>query len=164
MSRPDLIVYTISRETVESGSHEHILRTFDVSSMSPRQIADMQGRVLFCFSGYDAHPDEIYAIPEVRKWIREWSQKWPYWLHFFTLQNDFLKVLYLARLESLTMSRRDTTGICGVSLDTVELVRLLMRDLNASHTLALNAGLSPVDVALRRDAIIAFFGIEGGVL
>lgn len=164
MSAPDMIVYKISRRTIESGSHDHIVKFFDVSQMSSKQIAEMQGRVFFCFSGYDTHPEELYAIEKVRTWIREWHQKWPYWLHFCTIQSDSIKILYLARLESLSSSNRKGSSVCEVQLDLVELIRLVMADLNTSHMLALDAGLSPVDIALRRDAIIRFFGLEGGAL
>ena len=163
-SVPDLIVYQISRETVESGDHAHILATFDPSTLGTARIRDMGGRVIFIFSGYDSHPDEIYTIPEVRKWIRAWQKQWPYLLHFASLKSDILKVIYMARLDSLTMSRRGGTTLCEVRFDPIELVRLLMADLRSAELLSLTSGVSPVDVAHRRDDVIAFFGLDGGVL
>jgi hypothetical protein len=163
-SVPDLIVYQISRETVRSGKHDHVLTTFDPAKLGSARVGDMRDRVVFFFSGYDSHPDEIYAIPEVRKWIRDWLHQWPYLLHFASLQSDVLKVIYMARLDSLTMSRRNGAALCEVRFNPIELVRLLMADLRTSELLSLTAGISPVDVALRRDEVIEFFGLDGGVL
>ena len=159
---PDLIVYQISRETVRSGEHAHVLTTFDPSTLGNATVRDMAGRVVFFFSGYDSHPDEIYAIPEVRKWIRSWLHQWPYLVHFASLQSDVLKVIYMARLDTLTMSRRSEAALCEVQFNPIELVRLLMADLRSAELLALTAGTSPVDVALRRDEVIEFFGLDGG--
>lgn len=161
---PDIIVYQISRETVRSGEHAHVLTTFDPAKLGSDRVGDMRGRVVFFFSGYDSHPDEIYAIPEVRKWIRDWLHQWPYLLHFASLKSDALKVIYMSQLDSLTVSRRTGTALCEVRFNPIELVRLLMADLRSAELLSLTSGVSPVDVAYRRDEVIEFFGLDGGVL
>ncbi len=160
MSTPDLIVYEISRETVELENHDHVLATFNISKMTLPAITEMQGKVLFCFGGYDKHADEIYAIPVVRKWIRSWHSQWPYWLYFCTLKNDFLKILYLARLNSLSMTKNHNGKMCEVRLNPHELTQLVLNDFKAMNTLAVQAGIPIHEIVMIQDQVIAYFGFN----
>jgi hypothetical protein len=160
MSAPDLVFYEISREAVERQKHDHVIATFDISKMTPTAITEMQGKILFCFGGYDKHEDEIYAIPAVRKWIRSWHKQWPYWLYFCTLQNDFLKILYLARLDSLSMTKNRNGKMCEVRLNPHELTQLVLNDFKAMNTLAVQAGIPIHAIAMIQDQVIAYFGLN----
>ena len=160
MSAPDLVVYEISRDAVERQKHDHVLATFDISKMTLPAITEMQGRILFCFGGYDQHNDEIYAIPAVRKWIRSWHRQWPYWLYFCTLKNDFMKILYLARLDSLYMTKNRNGKMCEVRLNPHELTQLVLNDFKAMNTLSVQVGMSINEIVLIQDQVIEYFGLN----
>ncbi len=60
-----------------------------------------RGQMTMVFDGYDSDPRELVDIPEVRTFLVEFDQQWPYWAYFFNQVDDTIK-LYLS-------------CICGVS-------------------------------------------------
>lgn len=67
------------------------------------------GRFNFFVHGYNDHPDELYAIPEVRKFYQRFREIWPYWFYFCDLRSDALLMMTLCSIDRLSGTRRDGT-------------------------------------------------------
>ena len=52
-------------------------------------------QMILTIDGYDADPRELVDIPEVREFLREIDQQWPFWVHFFNHVDDTI-VLYVS--------------------------------------------------------------------
>lgn len=160
--KTDLIVYQISRERIEALDCSHVLTTFDPHTLGPDRLRQLFGRVLFCIQGYDTHPDELYSIPDVRRFVREWHERSPLWLFFGSLQDDSLKIFYMSLLDSLESLQVDRMGLCRVVYDTGELNRLLADDLAHAEALCERLGISGPDRLKRATEVLRYFQIQRG--
>ena len=158
----DLIVYQISRARIEAMNCSHVVATFDFNR-SPRefQVSGL-GRVMFVIEGYDAHPDELYTIPSVRRFLRQWHQMSPVWLYYGSLADDSLKVLYLGLLETLECVQIGGAGLCRTTYNTGELLNLLAADLRHADELYVRHGISPAQRLRRARETLEYFGLDGG--
>lgn len=82
-SRPfpfDSLTIGIDRSEVdlnESARASELLRSFVTSPESARAH---QERVEFAFRGYDEDSRELWEIPEVRRFLADLDEEFPYWL------------------------------------------------------------------------------------
>jgi hypothetical protein len=157
---PDLIVYEFSREKVAAGDCSHLLAQFDVSRQEPSLLKRGFGRVVFTFSGYDDHRDELHSIPEVRRFLRLLRARWPYLLFFGALHDDSLKAIYLGYLDSLEAAQ--IKNACQVRFDYDELTKLIAADLWHADSLCEKLGVSQATRLRRATEVLRYFGVEVG--
>lgn len=137
-----MVIFQISRARIELGDSLWAARQFDADAIPENQLRAWQGRVTWCVEGYDTDAVELYAIPAVRSFLREWRRLRPHWLFFGSLLNDNLKVLYVALLGDTTAVASDRIGQCCVSYDRHELGKLLAADLEVADNFSERAGFS----------------------
>jgi hypothetical protein len=89
---PFLIV--ISREEVERKDISGPLETLKKLVATPEKIREFKARVDVSFSGYDHTREELFEIPEVRIFVYELNEKFPFWLYI--LSRDFMGLQCLA--------------------------------------------------------------------
>ena len=157
------IIYPISRSQVEAMDCSAVLWDFDVDRLTPLQLQAIAGRICYRLEGYDAHPEDLHLIPDVRRFVRQWHELDRSWLFFSALgADDGLRTLYLALLESVEHVPVGTAGLFRVRFQTGEMVGLLAADLTNADALAVKAGFSEADRCQRARAILGYFGFEGG--
>jgi len=155
----DLVIYQISRSRVESMDCSHLLQQFDLHSMAAEEATSLFGRVMFCVEGYDAHPDELHVIPDVRRFLRQWHELCPYWLFFGSLDNDNLRVFYLGLLESLACVQVGSAGLSQTRYDTGELASLLAADMTHADAVCIQLGISSGKRLKRANEILKYFQV-----
>jgi hypothetical protein len=84
----------ISREEVERKDISGPLETLKKLVATPETIREFKTRVDVSFSGYDHTREELFEIPEVRLFVYELNEKFPFWLYF--LSRDFMGLQCLA--------------------------------------------------------------------
>ena len=136
MKDVDLIVFQVARTRIEMCDWAWVADLFNADAMPQSQLRAWFGRVMWCVDGYDSDPSELYAIPEVRKFLAAWHLHRPHWLFFGSLETDNLKVMYVSLLGEAISVRHNAGGLCQVSYDRRELGRLLADDLEIADRIA----------------------------
>ncbi len=165
MNGVDLIVFQISRTRIERADWAWAAHRFNADPMPLPQLHAWFGRVVWCFAGYDSDPTELYAIEEVRRFLAAWRVQRPHWLFFASLENDNLKIMYLALLRAAASVGNNHVGQCQVVFDRQELGNLLAADLEVADGICERIGLSPARRLRRAQDVLRYFGFsEGGDL
>ena len=162
MGEFDMMVFQIARERVELGDSEWLANQFNADAMCEAQLRAWFGRVTWCIAGYDSDPAELYAIPEVRRFLAEWHRRRPHWLFFGSLESDNLKVLYLSLLRDAAGIGADGAGLCRVSFVPRELGRLLAADLEMADGICERIGQNAAARLKRANDVIDYFGLKRG--
>lgn len=152
-----MVVCQISRARVELGDALWAARQFDGDAIPENQLREWQGRVTWCIEGYDTTAGELYEIPAVRTFVRNWRRLKPHWLYFGALETDNLKVLYVALLGDATAVANDRTGQCCVSYDRYELGKILAADLEIADRLSERAGFNVAHRLKRARDVMRYF-------
>jgi hypothetical protein len=117
--------------------------------------------LVFLVEGYDDHPDEIYCIPEIRRFYQELHQRWPWWCFFLSNANASLAVAYLCLIDCVDSFKKDSSPMCAASFDPSPLLEILRHDFGRMNYLWDIAGMSEEDNDCRSDEILNVF--TGGV-
>lgn len=80
---PDVLVITISRKEIENNDLTRILSKLEYLIMSDNLALKMRRKIEFSFDGYNDDMRELYEIDEVRNYVINLSEAFPY-LFFFT--------------------------------------------------------------------------------
>lgn len=153
----DLMMVPILRAEIEAMDCSRLTRLMAPASMSAFQLREMYGNVVFFVDGYDAHPEELYVIPEVRRFMRQWHQMQPNWLYFGSLRDDFLKTFYVSLLESAECVRYGNSGLCSARYNIGELVNYLAADMTQADALSITSGVKDGPRLKRATAILRYF-------
>ena len=102
LQEKDVIVVIFSKEQVRHCKTAHFLKQFgrDVLPEGP-DLASMMGKFEFLVEGYDDDPQEIFGIPEVRKFYQHLHRVWPYWFFFCDLGSQTLTMMTMCLLPNL---------------------------------------------------------------
>lgn len=103
----DTLVIVVSRQEVLEGDTATALATLRHLLSSPEIMNKFRTRVDISFHGYDDTTLELAEIPEVREYVRNLDQEFPYWLYFLSREHTGLQCLtYCFLLPSLTEQAR----------------------------------------------------------
>lgn len=80
---PDVLVIKISREEIENNDLTRILSKLECLIISNNLAVKMRRKIEFSFDGYNDDIRELYEIDEVRNYVINLSEAFPY-LFFFT--------------------------------------------------------------------------------
>jgi hypothetical protein len=68
-------------------------------------LHDMYGKVRFTIHGYDYDKRELFEVPEVRAFLRELADEWPYFFYAADLKDRFLDTLIKCVVQHITVIR-----------------------------------------------------------
>lgn len=156
-----ILIHTFTREEVKTLD----FRRFDALFSHWPQLWAMELRtrlnsLVFLVEGFDRHPDEVYLIPEVRKFFQALHQRWPWWCYFLNLETNSLPLAYLCLLESVSSIKLDGATNCAASFDPNEIAEIIRHDLGRMNWLWGHAGLSESENERRSQQIMQAF--QGG--
>ncbi len=158
-----LIIYMFSRREIESGDTCRFLDTFRPENSPSRKRARFlgaaMGNVMFAVGGYDDHPEDIYAIPEIRAFLKSLHSVWPCWLFFTELHSESLRVHALCMLEEIEILREKQSALSRVTFDPRHLHAWLRQGIPTFHALCRMAGLKRLAIQARLRGISAYFGV-----
>ena len=90
---PDPLVVVVSREEVlrcDPAPAVGVLTRFVETATHPAQV---RGRVVLAFHGYDLDGRELWQIGEVRKYVAALDDLFPFWFWVVDLRSELLKIL-----------------------------------------------------------------------
>ena len=64
----------------------------------------MMGTFQFFVEGWNDDPQELYAIPEIRKFYQHFHNAWPYWFFFCDLNTEALMMMTLCLMPTCRAS------------------------------------------------------------
>ncbi len=141
-AKDQFIVVEFQRDEVERGD---LARAYDLlcGLTDTREAAEFgEGRLLFCFSGWDEDPREICDIPEIRAWFRRLTEVFPYWLHFAEKQGNTLPNALMLLCQGETEWSPHTGMVGWRFADLNELQAIVLRLFTAQNGFYERLGLS----------------------
>lgn len=96
MFEPLLIV--VSKDEVQSGDISPALGSLKKLIESPELARSYKENVDIAFHGYDDYQEEIFEMSEVRDYVYELDEKFPFWLYFLSKKHLGLQALLLCFL------------------------------------------------------------------
>lgn len=78
------LVVVVSKDEVLRGDISPALGVLQALLKSPEIARRYREKVDIAFHGYDDHPAELFEIPEVRNYVYELDEKFPFWLYFLS--------------------------------------------------------------------------------
>ena len=161
MIRPDdAIAVMFSKEQVRQRKLAHFLKTFGTDALPDgTELAAMMGKFQFFIDGWNHVPDEIYAIPEIRKFYQHFYEVWPYWFFFCDLHTETLQMMTLCLLPSLKGFKRVGEPKAAVEYDPLDLVRFIEKNFGPLNAMMERAGMSEMDIYNRTRVIFLYYGL-----
>lgn len=87
------VFLVISRQAVEACDVASILTRLKLLLETREDAWRYRGQMTLVVDGYNDDPRKLVDITEVRAFLRELDQRWPYWAFFFNLTDDSIKLL-----------------------------------------------------------------------
>jgi hypothetical protein len=132
LSVADTLTYFASREQVESRDISDALQFF-VRLLEPETAKRFKSWVLFGISGYDEDPRELYEIPDVRLWMRELDDLFPYWFYFLSKHSSTMEFVTFSLCDYMETPR-------GAEIKPDSLADFLTRHFGAMNELCEKLG------------------------
>lgn len=80
----DPITIVVSKEEVMSSDISSICDVLNELIKSPEIAQNYQEKINFTFDGFNEHPQELFEIMEVRRFVHEVDNLFPFWLYFLS--------------------------------------------------------------------------------
>ncbi len=158
MNDQDAIIVVFGKEQVRHCKTAHFLKRFGPAALpAGPALAALMGRFSFLIEGYDNDPQELYAIPAVRKFYQHFHQVWPYWFYFCDLRTETLTMMTLCLMPTLTSFKRLGEPMAKVECNPQDLLRFLSRNFVPLNTMMERAGMSEMDIYNRSRDVFRHF-------
>jgi len=112
--------------------------------------------------GYDNHNDEIYMIPEVRKFFIELHRRWPWWAYFVCDVEANLAIPYLCLIDHVESIKRANDLMCTAAFNPVHLLEIIQADYGRMNYLMDRAGMTDQENNKRSQQILDLFVPRSG--
>ena len=156
----DALVIVFTREQVRHRKLAHFLKTFGPSALPEGPaLAAMMGSFQFLVDGWNDDPNELYAIPEIRKFYQHFHEAWPYWFFFCDLHTETLQMMTLSLLPNLKGFKRVGEPKAAVEYDPMDLLNFITRNFGPLNAMMERAGMSEMDIYNRTRDIFLYFNL-----
>jgi hypothetical protein len=154
----DAIMVIFSEPQVRHCKTAHFLKTFGPAALPEGpELAAMMGKFQFLVEGWDDDPQELYSIPEVRKFYQHFHRVWPYWFFFCDLGTETLTMMTLCLLPNLSGYKRLGEPKAAVEYDPKDLLGFIMKNWVPLNMMMERAGMSEMDIYNRsRDVFLHY--------
>ncbi len=152
------LLYKFTRESVLARDHSRFLTRFWPATLPEgAALRQYMGHYEFCVSGYDEDPRELFVIPEVKTFFRDFRVKWPFWLFACNLDLPSLRTLTFCCLDSLTLTPSQGGESWCVNFSLTELASFLHEELRKLEATCQRAGMSTTEIVHRCHRAQAYF-------
>lgn len=156
----DAVIVIFSKMQVRHRKLAHFLKQYGPSALPDGpELAAMMGTFQFFVDGWNDDPQELYAIPEIRKFYQEFHQKWPYWFFFCDLTTETLSMMTLCLLPNIQGFKRLGEPTAAAEYDPLDLVRFIEKNFAPLNTMMERAGMSEMDIYHRTRDIFRYFNL-----
>ena len=156
----DATIIVFSKEQVRQCKLAHFLKRFGTDTLPDRpELAKLMGSFQFLIQGWDDDPQEIYAIPEVRKFYQQFHKIWPYWFFFCDLHTETLQMMVLCILPNLQGFKRVGQPKAAVEYNPLDLIRFIQRNFGPLNAMMDRAGMSEMEIYHRTRDLFHYFNL-----
>lgn len=151
-----MIIHAVSREQIASENIESLVSGYGPDA-DPTALRKSFGRCIFTAIGYENEDEELFLIPEVRRYFHRVNETCPHWL--LTSALSFPNVLFIAfcSFRELVVTR---TGMCvQVTYETTWMEMFFNACLPTTARLNQRAGFSRKESVARLRAFRALAGL-----
>ena len=133
------VLHAIARDEIKSGNVRNLLSSFALQR-GPKQLRNSANRCIFSVKGYGAEEEEIYLIPEVRRFFKGVTDLWPHWLFSSCVFFPSAIVIALCTIENLQVFR--SGNLVQVTYDAGAMEAFFQSCLETTAVLDSFAGIS----------------------
>ncbi len=157
----DAVVVIFSKEQVRQRKIAHFLKRFGPSAELPEgpELAAMMNKFQFMVDGWNDDPQELYAIPEIRKFYQHFHNVWPYWFFFCDLRTETLQMMTLCLLPNLSGYKRAGEPLAKVEYDPMDLIHFIQKNFGPLNAMMERAGMSEMDIYNRTRDVFLYYGL-----
>jgi len=95
---PDLLYVVLSKQDILLGNTQPTIDVLETLTRSPEDAMKWRERVDIVFDGYNNTQWEIFEIPEVRNFVYQLDEAFPFWLFFLSKARFGLQCIMLCFL------------------------------------------------------------------
>lgn len=144
------IIIAIPREVVEDGDPTPVLQGLTMFARTAVLAPQALGIMRVGFAGYDNDARELWEIPQVRCFVADLDNQFPYWFYFADLQDESLAALAFC-IGRVTEMAPGTTAI-----DRTDFERFLERQFDGMNSMWERLRLAEAANVARSDAVIEY--------
>ena len=93
MQHPFSTIIVVSREEVETQDTFSVLEALSALIQSPAQARSFFEQVEIAFDGYNETREELFEIAEVRNFVQQLDEVFPFWLYFLSKTGTSLQCI-----------------------------------------------------------------------
>jgi hypothetical protein len=123
------------------------------------ELATMMNKFQFVVDGWNDDPNELYAIPEIRKFYQHFQNVWPYWFFFCDLHTETLQMMILCLLPNLQGFKRLGEPNAAVEYEPMDLINFIIQNFGPLNAMMERAGMSEMDIYNRTRDIFLYFNL-----
>jgi hypothetical protein len=105
----DYIAIVISKRQVETSDYSEIVETLKSLLETPIKAKQFKENVDISFDGYDQDTRELFEIPEVRNYIFDLDNQFPFWLFFLSKFGTGLQCIFYSMMPPFLTSEAKAT-------------------------------------------------------
>ncbi len=161
--RVPFFAYVIEHPDILNKDTHYFLKFWDIGRIAKaNRLHDMFGKVRFMVDGYNDDERELFEISEVRNFLSQLTDKWPYFFYAADLEDRFLNYLIKCLVPRLSVVRAP-----NMPTDWVATVR--MSDVNDvcgrlqkgfHHAASMDSQLNQPEIDIRNRQLDAYLHKE----
>ena len=90
---PDFITIVVPRQEIQAGNKANVLESLKTLISSPETARKWFERVDIAIDGYNQTREELFEIVEVRNFVQELDDEFPFWLFFLSKRDTGLQCI-----------------------------------------------------------------------
>jgi hypothetical protein len=142
------VVLMFSRREVEAGDPSALVERLNSLFNTRDAIWRYRGQVALAVDGYNDDPRELVDVPEVRAFLVEFDQQWPYWAFYFNQVDDSIKLLASCLCAGRYLGRGQ------VEIDAEKLQRFLLTGFAAMNSIFDEHGFAEAELEAMSNGVI----------
>lgn len=152
MSRSsESILLNVPRECVEEGDPTPVLQGLMVCARGPVTGPQALGKVRIGFDGYELDSRELWEIPEVRAFVQQLNDQFPFWFFVCDLGDESLATI------AFCCCRVREIGEGATTLNRTDFQNFANRQFAGMNALWDQHRIPESDNVVRSEAIVAYF-------
>lgn len=155
---PILMIHTITKSEITALDFSRFDSCFgDWPNLRGSELRCKYDALVLAVDGYNDHSEEIYLIPDVRKYFQEMHRRWPWLLYFLHDYDGSLAIVYMCLLNSVQCLMQKGKDRCAAIFEPAELLPILEVDFTRMNFLFERATLSDAENEKRTKQIFQTF-------
>ena len=90
---PDFVTIVVTRQEIQAGNKTNVLESLKTLISSPETARKWFERVDIAIDGYNETREELFEIVEVRNFVQELDDEFPFWLFFLSKRDTGLQCM-----------------------------------------------------------------------